>query len=75
MAVEERCARVIGDKIHVDRAEPRDDDRVLHHPGRRPAIHAHDLEEVPMQVHGVRIVTEIGAPVASAYSTTMPIPS
>ena len=59
MAVKQREARLIGDHIHGGASKCGNDYRVLHNTGGRLAIELDDLEQMPVHVHWVRIVSAI----------------
>jgi hypothetical protein len=59
MAVKQREARLVGDQIHCDASERGNDHRIFHDAGSRLAVELDELEQVPVHVQGVRIVTAI----------------
>ncbi len=59
MAVKQRQARLVGDQIHGGASKCGNDHRILLDAGSRLAVEFDKLEQMPVHVHGVRIVTAI----------------
>src|SRR5580704_8176032 len=59
MAVKQREARLVGDQIHGGASKRGNNHRILLDAGSRLAVELDKLEQVPVDVQGVRIVTAI----------------
>ena len=59
VAVKQRETRLVGDQSHRGASECGNDHRILHHAGSRLAVDLDDLEQVPVDVHRVAVVTSI----------------
>src|ERR1700691_5796649 len=70
MAVKQRQARLVSDQIHCGASKCGNNHRILLDAGSGLAVELDELEQVPVHVQGVRIVTAIvkHQPVAASLS-------
>src|ERR1700722_9204255 len=59
MTVKQRKAWLVGDELHRDPSERGNDHSVLHDPASGLAVDLNDLEQVPVNVYRVTVVTSI----------------